>query len=74
MQHAKPAAGVPYDTALVDWLDLRTMLTVADCVTRAALQRTESRGAHQREDFPGMDATWQRNLRITSLGQIESSQ
>lgn len=74
MQHAKPAAGVPYDTALVDWLDLRTMLSVADCVTRAALQRTESRGAHQREDFPGMEATWERHLRITSMGQIESSQ
>jgi succinate dehydrogenase/fumarate reductase flavoprotein subunit len=58
---AKPPGGQAYDTALVDWLDLRTMLAVAECVTHSALQRTESRGAHQREDFPGMDPAWQRN-------------
>ncbi len=57
----KPAAGTSYDGALADWLDLRSMLAVAECVARSALQRTESRGAHQREDFPGMDPAWQRN-------------
>ncbi len=57
----KPAAGTAYDTALADWLDLSTMLTVARCVASSALTRTESRGAHQREDFPGMDPAWQKN-------------
>jgi succinate dehydrogenase/fumarate reductase flavoprotein subunit len=57
----KPPAGAPFDTALIDWLDLDTMTQVAECVARAARARTESRGAHQREDFPGMDAKWQRN-------------
>ena len=57
----KPPAGKPYDTELVDWLDLSTMLESARCVTQSALSRTESRGAHQREDFPGMDPAWQRN-------------
>ena len=57
----KPAAGKPYDTELADWLDLCTMLTVARCVASSALARTESRGAHQREDYPGMDAAWQKN-------------
>ncbi len=57
----KPAAGQPYDTELADWLDLSTMLTVARCVASSALARTESRGAHQREDYPGMDAAWQMN-------------
>ena len=42
----------------LDWLDLRNMLLVARTVAAAALRRTESRGAHQREDFPGMVAEW----------------
>ncbi|MDE2179447.1 MAG: fumarate reductase/succinate dehydrogenase flavoprotein subunit [candidate division NC10 bacterium] len=36
-------------------LDLYTMLTVAECVTRAALERKESRGGHAREDYPSAD-------------------
>jgi succinate dehydrogenase / fumarate reductase flavoprotein subunit len=36
-------------------LDLPGMLTVAEAITRAALERRESRGAHFREDFPGPD-------------------
>jgi len=57
----KPPAGKPYDTELADWLDLTTMLTVARCVASSALARTESRGAHQREDHPGMADEWQKN-------------
>jgi succinate dehydrogenase/fumarate reductase flavoprotein subunit len=45
----------------IDWLDLRNALLVARIVTEAALKRTESRGAHQREDFPGMVPEWQVN-------------
>jgi succinate dehydrogenase/fumarate reductase flavoprotein subunit len=45
----------------IDWLDLRNALLVARIVTEAALKRTESRGAHQREDFPGMVPDWQVN-------------
>ena len=37
-------------------LDLRNMLLVSECVAKAALMRTESRGGHTRDDFPGMDA------------------
>jgi succinate dehydrogenase / fumarate reductase flavoprotein subunit len=33
-------------------LDLYHLLTVSEIVTRAALERTESRGAHFRDDFP----------------------
>jgi len=36
-------------------LDLRNLLTVAEAVTRAAIERKESRGAQFREDFPGKD-------------------
>jgi succinate dehydrogenase / fumarate reductase flavoprotein subunit len=41
-------------------LDLRNMLLVSECVARAALERTESRGGHTREDFPGMEREWRR--------------
>jgi succinate dehydrogenase flavoprotein subunit len=33
-------------------LDLRNLLTVSEAIARAALERTESRGAHFREDYP----------------------
>ncbi|MET8568452.1 fumarate reductase/succinate dehydrogenase flavoprotein subunit [Streptomyces sp. NPDC004783] len=39
-------------------LDLRNMLLVSECVARAALERTESRGGHTREDHPAMDRRW----------------
>jgi succinate dehydrogenase / fumarate reductase, flavoprotein subunit len=48
----------PMDARWMDWMDLRNMRLVAECVTRAALNRTESRGAHQREDFPEMAPEW----------------
>jgi succinate dehydrogenase / fumarate reductase flavoprotein subunit len=38
--------------------DLKAMLTVSEAVTRSALARQESRGAHSRIDHPGLDATW----------------
>ena len=50
-----------FDMSRLDWFDLRNMLLVARVVSEAALARTESRGAHQREDFPGMVDDWTRN-------------
>jgi len=35
-----------------DWLNLRNLVQVSQVITRAALARTDSRGAHFREDFP----------------------
>ena len=39
-------------------LALRTLLTVAECSTLAALERTESRGGHTRDDHPYTDDAW----------------
>ncbi len=58
---AMPRFQSGHDAARLDWLDLRSMLLVAKTVAEAALRRTESRGAHQREDHPGMDETWRVN-------------
>ncbi|WP_330287996.1 fumarate reductase/succinate dehydrogenase flavoprotein subunit [Streptomyces sp. NBC_00576] len=44
-------------------LDLRNMLLVSECVALAALERTESRGGHTREDHPAMDRGW-RNVNL----------
>ena len=63
---AKPPAGKPFDATLLDWLDLDTMTRVGETVARMARSRTESRGAHQREDFPGLDERWQRNQVVTA--------
>ncbi|GAB3724983.1 fumarate reductase/succinate dehydrogenase flavoprotein subunit [Nocardiopsis nanhaiensis] len=41
-------------------LALPNMLLVSEAVTRAALERTESRGGHTRDDFPEMSAAWRR--------------
>jgi succinate dehydrogenase flavoprotein subunit len=53
--------GRRFDMRRIDWFDLRNMLVVARVVTLAALRRTESRGAHQRDDFPGMLPEWRVN-------------
>jgi succinate dehydrogenase / fumarate reductase flavoprotein subunit len=45
-------------------LDLRNMLLVSECVAKAALLRTESRGGHTRDDHPSMDAEWRRKLLV----------
>jgi succinate dehydrogenase / fumarate reductase flavoprotein subunit len=39
-------------------LDLRSLLTVAECCAMAALERKESRGGHTRDDHPYTDDTW----------------
>lgn len=63
-----------FDPVLVDWFDMRNMLLVAKTVVLPALARTESRGAHQREDFPGMDEDWTINQIVgLSDGKLELS-
>jgi succinate dehydrogenase / fumarate reductase flavoprotein subunit len=43
-------------------LDLPNLLLTAAATVEAAARRTESRGAHQRLDFPETDPTWQRTI------------
>jgi fumarate reductase flavoprotein subunit len=45
----------PFNTELSSALELSYMLDVAETMVQCALNRTESRGAHQRSDFPGRD-------------------
>jgi succinate dehydrogenase / fumarate reductase flavoprotein subunit len=39
-------------------IELKSMLTVSEAVTRSALVREESRGAHSRIDFPELSPEW----------------
>jgi succinate dehydrogenase / fumarate reductase flavoprotein subunit len=48
-------------------LDLRNMLLVSECVAKAALIRTESRGGHTRDDYPAMDAEWRHQLLVCNI-------
>jgi len=50
-------------------LDLRSMLAVSECITRAALERKESRGGHTRDDFPETDPEFAKvNVRVRLNG------
>jgi len=53
-----PGDGKRFDMRRLDWFDLRNMLLVARVVAEAALARTETRGAQQREDFPQLSTDW----------------
>src|SRR4051794_7078296 len=39
-------------------LDLPNMLTVSECIAKAALERQESRGGHTRDDYPTPSPEW----------------
>jgi succinate dehydrogenase / fumarate reductase flavoprotein subunit len=63
-QRAGKVAALPNREFNPGWhtaLDLKNLLTVSEAVTRAALERKESRGAQFREDYPEKDE---------SLGQV----
>jgi succinate dehydrogenase flavoprotein subunit len=62
------AANGGFDLQRLEWFDLRNMLIVARAVAQSALARTESRGAHQREDFPQMLPQWRRHQRVRLAG------
>lgn len=48
--------------SMQDWFDMRNSLMIAETIILGAQIRTESRGAHQREDFPRTDPALAHNL------------
>ena len=44
-----------FNTELLAALELANMLDIGECILQSGLQREESRGAHQRTDFPDRD-------------------
>ena len=45
-------------------LELQNLLDVGTAIARAALDRTESRGSHYREDYPALDQGWNKRILI----------
>ncbi len=48
-------SGNRFNTDLIDALELLNMLSLAEAIAASALNRTESRGAHSRQDHPERD-------------------
>ena len=73
-REALPGLAVPvcgaYDTGLADWYTLRAGLEVAEAIAATAAARRESRGAHQREDFPESDAQLAMSQTVTRAGGV----
>jgi succinate dehydrogenase / fumarate reductase flavoprotein subunit len=55
-------------------IDLPNLLTVSEAITRAALERKESRGAQFREDYPDKDESFARVNTIVWRGEDGSMQ
>jgi len=54
-----------YNREFIETFELMNLLKVAKLIAMSALQRTESRGAHFREDFPKKDnETWLKHVNI----------
>ena len=51
----KAGGNIQYNPGWHLALDLKNMIDISEAVTRAALMRTESRGAHTREEYPGFE-------------------
>lgn len=49
---------------LRSWFELGNLLDVGEAIITAALDRTESRGSHYREDFPAQDSAWDKRILI----------
>jgi succinate dehydrogenase/fumarate reductase flavoprotein subunit len=63
-----------FNLDLQDWFELRAMLTTAAAIVTSALARSESRGAHQREDFPAPDDSLLKNQAVAlDNGELRTS-
>jgi succinate dehydrogenase/fumarate reductase flavoprotein subunit len=67
-QQALSVGSRHYNRELVQSFENYFLLSTAMCVTRAALHRTESRGAHYREDYPARDdRNWIKHVVIRQM-------
>ena len=64
----KPAAGLCFNTGLLDAIDARWLVATARVVCQAALLREESRGFHFRADFPVERDNWLKHTLVRRVG------
>ena len=65
-ENVKVGGNIQYNPGWHLAMDLYNMIDISEAVARAALRRTESRGAHTREDFPSSEDEWSRKNLIVS--------
>jgi succinate dehydrogenase/fumarate reductase flavoprotein subunit len=58
------SGGTIFNAKWNEAINVTNLLTVAEMIARSALTRTESRGAHYRQDFPSQNTDWLRNIHI----------
>lgn len=68
MTRMKLPDDAPFNQALMDWYELRAGLLCAESIALSAINRTESRGAHQRLDHEDADRGFERNQTVTLDG------
>src|SRR5262249_20560579 len=65
--------GSVYNTNLLEIIELGNLLDLAEATVAAALSRTESRGAHFREDFPDRnDDSFFKHSLVYSTGECQT--
>jgi succinate dehydrogenase / fumarate reductase flavoprotein subunit len=75
-EHVHVPGNVDFNPAWHTALDLSNLLTVSEAITRAAIERKESRGGQYREDFPAKDAEFGKiniTIRKTDDGSLQVS-
>jgi succinate dehydrogenase / fumarate reductase flavoprotein subunit/fumarate reductase (CoM/CoB) subunit A len=68
LQDLAISPGDIFNLDLQDWYELKAMLQSAEAVVLAAVNRAESRGAHQRLDIPQTVAAFERNQLLSLAG------
>ena len=64
LQKMRAPSGFTFNSGWVEAIQVPFMLDTSEMITRSALLRTESRGAHLREDFPDTKPEWLKHTRI----------
>lgn len=56
-----------FNHELIEAFELENALLVSEAITRSALARKESRGNHQRDDYPEILDAWKKNLYLRNV-------
>jgi succinate dehydrogenase/fumarate reductase flavoprotein subunit len=63
-----------FNKEIVEALEAKNMLIASEMMTRAALMRKETRGLHEREDYPNEDPEWLKHIIVENVkGQMTLS-
>jgi fumarate reductase (CoM/CoB) subunit A len=58
-----------FNNEWIEALEVENLVETSEMMARAALMREETRGDHRREDFPGTDKDWVKNIVIKKEGR-----